>query len=45
MADIKENLKQIKDKLSDDITLVAVSKTKPNEDIMEAYEIGHKRFW
>jgi len=44
MADIKENLKEIKDKLSDDITLVAVSKTKPNEDIMEAYEIGHRDF-
>ena len=44
MAEIKENLKHIKDKLKDDITLVAVSKTKPNEDIMEAYETGHKDF-
>ncbi len=44
MAEIKENLKTIKDKLVDKITLVAVSKTKPNEDILEAYEIGHRDF-
>jgi hypothetical protein len=44
MAEIKNNLKQIKEKLSKDITLVAVSKTKPNEDILEAYETGHRDF-
>lgn len=44
MADIKENLKEIKNKLGKDTTLVAVSKTKPNEDIMEAYETGHRDF-
>lgn len=44
MADITSNLKAIKDKLGEDITLVAVSKTKPNEDIMEAYETGHRDF-
>lgn len=44
MADINSNLKQIKDKLGEDITLIAVSKTKPNKDIMEAYEIGHRDF-
>lgn len=44
MADIKQNLKQIKEKLGDGVTLVAVSKTKPNEDIMEAYESGHMDF-
>ncbi len=44
MAEIKENLKTIKEKLGEEVTLVAVSKTKPNEDIMEAYEIGHRDF-
>ncbi len=44
MANITSNLKAIKDKLGKDITLVAVSKTKPNEDIMEAYETGHRDF-
>jgi pyridoxal phosphate enzyme (YggS family) len=44
MADITSNLKEIKAKLSEDITLVAVSKTKPNEDIMEAYDTGHRDF-
>jgi len=44
MADIKDNLKQIKDKLGEDVTLVAVSKTKPNEDIQEAYDTGHRDF-
>jgi pyridoxal phosphate enzyme (YggS family) len=44
MAEIKKNLEQIKEKLGDDITLVAVSKTKPNEDILEAYNTGHRDF-
>jgi len=44
MADITTNLKAIKDKLGEDVTLVAVSKTKPNEDIMEAYDTGHRDF-
>jgi len=44
MADITSNLKKIKDKLGEDITLVAVSKTKPNEDILEAYDTGHRDF-
>lgn len=44
MADIKTNLKEIKATLGKDITLVAVSKTKPNEDIMEGYETGHRDF-
>lgn len=44
MADITSNLKEIKDKLGEDITLVAVSKTKPNEDILEAYDTGHRDF-
>jgi pyridoxal phosphate enzyme (YggS family) len=44
MADIKDNLERIKNKLGKDTTLVAVSKTKPNEDIMEAYDSGHRDF-
>ncbi|RRO13422.1 YggS family pyridoxal phosphate-dependent enzyme [Flavobacteriaceae bacterium 14752] len=44
MTDIKKNLKTIKEKLADGITLVAVSKTKPNEDILEAYDTGHRDF-
>lgn len=41
---IRENLVQIKQSIPDDVTLVAVSKTKPNKDIMEAYETGHRVF-
>ncbi|QTY27983.1 YggS family pyridoxal phosphate-dependent enzyme [Flavobacterium sp. CS20] len=41
---IAENLRKIKSKLKPEITLVAVSKTKPNEDILEAYNIGHRDF-
>ena len=51
---VKENLKNIRDEMNnacersnrnlDDITLIAVSKTKPNELIMEAYESGVKDF-
>lgn len=41
---IKDNLTVIKEKLSKEITLVAVSKTKPNEAILEAYETGQRVF-
>lgn len=41
---IKENLLQIKDSIPDHVTLVAVSKTKPNNLIMEAYEAGQRIF-
>ena len=41
---IKENLNHIKSALPSHVTLVAVSKTKPNEDILEAYETGHRVF-
>ncbi len=44
MGIISENLKNIKDNLPQGVTLVAVSKTKPNEDIIEAYEAGHRVF-
>lgn len=41
---IKENLDKIKRSIPDNVTLVAVSKTKPLEDIIEAYNAGHRVF-
>lgn len=41
---IKENLNQIKSTLPGHVTLVAVSKTKPVSDILEAYNSGHRIF-
>ncbi len=39
---IKENLEKIKQSLPDHVTLVAVSKTKPESDLREAYEAGQR---
>lgn len=41
---IKENLLKIKSTLPDNVTLVAVSKTKPVSDLMEAYDAGQRIF-
>ena len=41
---IKENLLEIKNALPENVTLVAVSKTKPVSDLMEAYEAGQRIF-
>nr|WP_292960712.1 YggS family pyridoxal phosphate-dependent enzyme [Muricauda sp. UBA7809] len=41
---IKDNLTKIKSELPENVTLVAVSKTKPNEDILEAYHAGQRIF-
>ena len=41
---IKENLNKIKSSIPPFVTLVAVSKTKPNEAILEAYNAGQKDF-
>ncbi len=41
---IKDNLIAINQKIPKDVTLVAVSKTKPNGAIIEAYEAGHRVF-
>lgn len=41
---IKDNLHQVKSELPEGVTLVAVSKTKPNADILEAYEAGQRVF-
>ncbi|GLU44512.1 YggS family pyridoxal phosphate-dependent enzyme [Allomuricauda sp. NBRC 101325] len=41
---IKDNLLEIQSELPKGVTLVAVSKTKPNEAILEAYEAGQRVF-
>lgn len=41
---IQDNLNQIKSNLPDHVTLVAVSKTKPISDLMEAYQAGQRVF-
>ncbi len=41
---IKENILKLKSTLPSDITLIAVSKTKPNGDVLEAYNTGHRDF-
>ncbi|WP_346883922.1 YggS family pyridoxal phosphate-dependent enzyme [uncultured Algibacter sp.] len=41
---IQENLKHIKSTLPEHVTLVAVSKTKPVSDLMEAYNAGQRIF-
>jgi len=41
---IKDNLNTIKTSIPEHVTLVAVSKTKPISDLMEAYEAGQRIF-
>ena len=41
---ITKNFNHLYRNISNDILVVAVSKTKPNEDILEAYNLGHKSF-
>lgn len=41
---IAQNLLKIKSTLPDHVTLVAVSKTKPVSDLMEAYDAGQRIF-
>ena len=41
---ITQNLNKIKASLPNQVTLVAVSKTKPIPDLMEAYEVGQRIF-
>ena len=41
---IENNISKIKQNIPAGVKLVAVSKTKPNEDIMAAYNSGHKIF-
>jgi len=42
--DISENIKDFKKELPDDVTLVAISKTKPIDDLLAAYEAGQRQF-
>lgn len=41
---ISENIKNIKNSLPEGVTLVAISKTYPNEALLEAYESGQRVF-
>ncbi|MGW1456464.1 YggS family pyridoxal phosphate-dependent enzyme [Salegentibacter agarivorans] len=41
---ISENIKKYKTELPEEVTLVAISKTKPTEDLLEAYEAGQRHF-
>ena len=41
---ISENIKEFKNKLPKNVTLVAVSKTKPVSDLQEAYNTGQRVF-
>lgn len=41
---IQQNLNKIKAEIPDHVTLVAVSKTKPVSDLMQAYEAGQRIF-
>ena len=41
---VKDNIDKIRKEIPDDITLVAVSKTKSNDEIKEAYDLGIKDF-
>lgn len=41
---IAKNIEQIKSEVPSNVTLVAVSKTKPNKDLMEAYQAGQRIF-
>ncbi len=42
--DIATNILKLKSELPERVRLVAVSKTKPNEDILAAYEVGQRIF-
>lgn len=44
MSNISKNLEEIRSTLKDNVTLVAVSKTKSAEEIMEAYKEGIRDF-
>jgi len=41
---VKQNLEAFISQIEEGVTLVAVSKTKPNSDIMEAYDAGQRIF-
>lgn len=41
---VKDNLLKIRQSIPSNVTLIAVSKTKPTEDILEAYQTGQRIF-
>ncbi len=41
---IQENIRKLKAEIPGHVTIIAVSKRKPVEDIMQAYEAGHRIF-
>jgi len=41
---ISENIKRVKDSLPDGVSLVAVTKTKSEDEILQAYDTGHRMF-
>lgn len=41
---VKDNLLKIRQSIPSNVTLIAVSKTKPAEDILEAYQTGQRVF-
>ena len=44
MTDIASNIRSIKKQIPESVKLIAVSKTKSADDILEAYNSGQKRF-
>ncbi|WP_026837948.1 YggS family pyridoxal phosphate-dependent enzyme [Gillisia sp. JM1] len=42
--EISKNIKKYKEELGEKVALVAISKTKPNSDLLEAYEAGQRIF-
>lgn len=44
MASIQQNIKSFQDELGTEVCLVAVSKTKPESDLLEAYNAGQRVF-
>ncbi len=41
---ISENIKRVKDSLPEGVALVAVTKTKSEDEILQAYDTGHRMF-
>ena len=41
---ISENIIEFKSTLSESVSLIAVSKTKPQSDLLEAYQAGQRAF-
>lgn len=44
MSDIRHNLERIRTEIPEEVTLVAVSKTKPVDELMQAYNAGQRVF-